>query len=564
MSTVLHQLAKTEKGQETGLRETLGQRRTEELVFALVGPAGSGVTKTGDILADALNSQYGYEVNRYKVSSLIIESAELQLNIRRVDIPISGTARTRKLQEIGNDLRKEFGHDYLAKKCVEKIVDLRQKKGGFEFSKTDPELPNVARPMPVRRAHIIDSVKHVEEVRLLQQIYGDMFWLIGVFAPEKLRRNRLTELLKPKSTSEIDEILDHDAHEAEQYGQKVRDTFDKADFFIRNDQENDEILRKTVNRYLEIVFDQNVHTPFRDEEAMYKAQSVAANSACLSRQVGAAIYSEDSELIGIGWNDVPKFKGSLYRAEDGEGDHRCYKWKGKICHNDKHKNDLYEKIGNLIQASQAETRKAIEEKIKNLVVGSPDKMILGRLLPAINEVYSTPAPSLKQIAEITNLDRLIEFSRSVHAEMEAIISAARDSKGSLRGATMYVTTFPCHSCARHIVAAGITRVVYIEPYPKSLAKDLHSDSIYLFDTETGEGGQVRFEQYQGVAPKNIIRLFKSGLPRKENGASTYAGRNKKEASPVSKVALDGFATNEILIVGELHQMEKERGAKSAR
>ena len=154
-------------------------------------------------------------------------------------------------------------------------------------------------------------------------------------------------------------------------------------------------------------------------------------------------------------------------------------------------------------------------------------MILDRLLPAINEVYATPAPSLKQIAEVTNLDRLIEFSRSVHAEMEAIISAARDSKGSLRGATMYVTTFPCHSCARHIVAAGITRVVYIEPYPKSLAKDLHSDSIYLFDTDTGEGGQVRFEQYQGVAPKNIIRLFKSGLPRKENGASTYAGRNKK-------------------------------------
>lgn len=562
MSTVVRQLSKTEKGHETQLRETLGQRRTDELVFALVGPAGSGVTKTGDILADVLGSQYAYDVYRYKVSSLITESAELLLNIGRADIPSSGTTRTRKLQEIGNRLRKEFGHDYLAKKCVEKIVDLRQKKGGFEVSETDPGLPNVARPLPVRRVHIIDSVKHVEEVRLLQQIYGDMFWLIGVFAPEKLRRNRLTELLKPKSASEIDDILEHDAHEAEQYGQKVRDTFDKADFFIRNDQENDEILRKTVNRYLEIVFDQNVHTPLRDEEAMYKAQAVAANSACLSRQVGAAIYSEDGELVGIGWNDVPKFNGSLYRAEDGEGDHRCYKWKGKICHNDKYKNGLYEKIRDLIQTRQTETRKAIEEKITNLLVGNPDKTLLQRVVPVINEVYSTPVFNLKQIAEITNLDRLIEFSRSVHAEMEAIISAARDSKGSLRGATMYVTTFPCHSCARHIVAAGIKRVVYIEPYPKSLAKDLHSDSIYLYDTEAGDAGQVRFEQYQGVAPKNIIRLFKSGLSRKENGASAYTDRNKQEASPVSKVALDGFATNEILIVGELHQMEKERGAKN--
>src|SRR3974377_740241 len=53
---------------------------------------------------------------------------------------------------------------------------------------------------------------------------------------------------------------------------------------------------------------------------------------------------------------------------------------------------------------------------------------------------------------------LIEFSRAVHAEMEAIISVARTGKAGLMGGTIFSTTFPCHNCARHIVAAGIKRV----------------------------------------------------------------------------------------------------------
>ena len=42
---------------------------------------------------------------------------------------------------------------------------------------------------------------------------------------------------------------------------------------------------------------------------------------------------------------------------------------------------------------------------------------------------------------------------------------------------MYVTTFPCHNCAKHIIAAGLERVVYLEPYPKSRAKTLYDEDI---------------------------------------------------------------------------------------
>ena len=71
---------------------------------------------------------------------------------------------------------------------------------------------------------------------------------------------------------------------------------------------------------------------------------------------------------------------------------------------------------------------------------------------------------------------LLEFGRIIRAEMSAICDASR--KGvAIKGATLYCTTFPCHICAKHIVASGIERVVYLEPYPKSYAAELHGDFI---------------------------------------------------------------------------------------
>jgi deoxycytidylate deaminase len=72
----------------------------------------------------------------------------------------------------------------------------------------------------------------------------------------------------------------------------------------------------------------------------------------------------------------------------------------------------------------------------------------------------------------------LEYGRAVHAEMSALCDAARCGC-SVKGAILYCTTFPCHMCAKHIVAAGIAKVVFLEPYPKSLAFDLHADSIQV-------------------------------------------------------------------------------------
>ena len=78
----------------------------------------------------------------------------------------------------------------------------------------------------------------------------------------------------------------------------------------------------------------------------------------------------------------------------------------------------------------------------------------------------------ERAVERTTLDDLLEFGRMVHAEMAALMDAARRGI-SVKGCLMYVTTFPCHMCARHIIAAGIQKVIYIEPYPKSKVGELY-------------------------------------------------------------------------------------------
>ena len=153
-----------------------------------------------------------------------------------------------------------------------------------------------------------------------------------------------------------------------------------------------------------MIFGEPVITPTRDESAMYAAHAAATMSACMSRQVGAAILARGGELLGVGWNDVPKFGGGLYVVEDGALDNRCYKWGGRVCHNDERKDLLY----------------------KDIFQELADAKLLrdGVSLPQAIE-------ALKR----TDVKQLIEYSRAVHAEMDALIAVARAGKQGLDGAT---------------------------------------------------------------------------------------------------------------------------------
>lgn len=502
---------------------------TPELVIALCGPIGSPLHETAEQICNALREHH-YTCEKIRLSELI------KINAPKVDTGIDDSSRFKEIKSLidaGDKLREKFGSDILAKLAIAKISGDREGHIG-EFSDAADE----TRKKPKQRiqehrfCHIIDSIKNDAELDLLRMIYGDALFSIGVFSTIETRKENLNQP-GAFSKEEVDDLIDTDSGEEFAHGQSVRNTFPRCDFFLRVDhashspEESEAIpqILKKLRRFFSLIFQSVVITPTPEEAAMYASASAARNSACLSRQVGAAVTSATGELLAVGWNDVPQRGGGLYGKPPiintfagNTKDQRCFALSGGVCFNDLEKDGILEAIveslvkGQLIKPDQS---KSAKEKIK----------------------------------ANTRVKDLIEFSRAVHAEMHAVLTASRIGGERLVGGKIFVTTYPCHSCARHIVAAGIDEIYYIEPYRKSMATKLHHDSL---SERADEHKKVRILQFDGVAPRRFIELFEAG-DRKKNGVLSLPRR--AVAQPATRVSLKAIPRLEQVVVAEVAEKE---------
>ena len=62
-----------------------------------------------------------------------------------------------------------------------------------------------------------------------------------------------------------------------------------------------------------------------------------------------------------------------------------------------------------------------------------------------------------------------EVCRALCAEQLAVSEAARNGI-DLDGSVAYVTTYPCHICAKLLVSSGVSEIVYDSEYPDELSK----------------------------------------------------------------------------------------------
>lgn len=486
------------------IRQRIEGRRADEIIIAFCGPVGCN-------LADVIRStrtqfeEYGYVTEHIKVSDIIrthFRAHGLPAELAGLSLEVSlGKERYTTLQDLGNELRKKYDPPILAALAMQEIAVKRTIAKGPE-----PKAP--------KTVYIIDQLKHPEEVELFKLVYGDIFYLIGVLSPEKTRFNYLTRTERiPKHEAQF--LIDRDRNELNAtHGQKLEKTLQRADYFIRNNQDSVSNLAAPCQRFAALVHGKNGITPTTDESGMYAAYSASLKSACLSRQVGAAIVNKDGNVISLGWNDVPKFGGGLYTS-DIQNDQRCI-YHGAKCYNDIHKSHLIEDIVSIVSAKVSVSQETKEE--------------LARL-----------------IQKETRAGSIIEFSRAIHAEMEAILGLARSQGNSTDSCVLYTTTFPCHNCARHIIAAGIKRVVYIEPYEKSLALDLHEDAI---TTDAWTPDKTLFETFAGVPPSKYAAFFMSKGDRK-NDAGQAVDIIKTDAQHIGTQYLDPYEIIEGKVVQDL-------------
>lgn len=79
-----------------------------------------------------------------------------------------------------------------------------------------------------------------------------------------------------------------------------------------------------------------------------------------------------------------------------------------------------------------------------------------------------------------------EICRGLHAEQNALLQAARYGI-NIEGASIYITTQPCVVCAKMLINAGISEIIYQNPYPDELSMELLKESgikMRIFDGQT--------------------------------------------------------------------------------
>lgn len=466
--------------------------RNPELVFGLVGPIGVDLNHVVESLKSSLVA-VGYEPH-------VIHVTELMEEFFPERKPDSSSYAARYDSLIGNaDLvRREAEHQAaLAAIAISGVRRIRQQiKPTQDETRVEPALG---------AAYIVRQFKRPEEIQLMRQVYGRKFVQVSVYLDKADREALLVKKIRGYNSETVEEpnarkqaidLIEKDYQESkDEYGQRVSDVFHLGDVFVNGD--GSVTAANTVDRFIRAFFGDNGISPTKAEYGMYAAAGAALRSMDLSRQVGAAIFSPAGEVITMGCNEVPKAFGGTYWSDD-EGDiHRDFEEGRDGNHQQKLKvfHDLVERLSGL---------GAFSKEINDL--GDTNKKVEHLI-------------GIEKISDSKVMD-IIEFGRMIHAEMSAISDAARNGRPT-KGANLYCTTFPCHICAKHIVAAGIDRVVFLEPYPKSHTSEFHSDSITFSDRDGRD--KVLFEPFIGISPRRYRDIFEKGKRKDKAGKAVTWG-----------------------------------------
>ena len=361
-----------------------------ELFVALVATLGTSL----DPIVEDLQTQLmavGYQSDVVRLSALIRDLVEA------ADGPAGPNLSTsRKLMDQGDKLREVVGSEDAAATLA--LAPIRRRRNENTGSRSVEQ---------AKFATIVRSLKRPEEIELLKAIYGPRLLVIGVSATREERERNLIKRLQEDMPGKADSwyvseaafLLDRDQEDGKAMGQRVRKAFREVDAFIwvragtyATDQ---------VRRIVELFFGKPFVTPTADEQAMFHAYAAQFRSAAAGRQVGAAITDADGELLVTGTNEVPKVGGGQY-------------WDGD---RPDHRDHAYKFDGN--------------ERQKFLVVQD----LMHRLASTgwlADNFAQLPGDALAQKAleaegplDSSRVDDLLEFGRICHAEMAALMTAAR-------------------------------------------------------------------------------------------------------------------------------------------
>ena len=334
-------------------------------------------------------------------------------------------------QPIDRSVLQDFGNE------------VRKTNAAYLAEKLDEQIISKAESLT---NFVIESIRNPAEIKFFREKYPE-FILIGVFADYNIRWKRVKNSYDgSKDKFDIDEQKDKGTFEPKN-GQRISDCFFESDLIILNnddiicndDNDNYKKMNSVIRAYLNALKSPLNSNPTLKETLMAAAYTSGRRSKCYKRKVGAVITDRYDRIISSGFNGVPY---GLQECKNKYG--QCYR-------------DI-------------------------------QRDLIGKKICEGLEVSTEKANIVK------NNVKLLELCRVLHGEESAIMNLV--GRGvDLTGSTMHVTTFPCNLCANKIVQAGISKVVYFEPYPVEQAKEILNEA------------KVKYEPFEGVTFRAFFKFF---------------------------------------------------------
>lgn len=183
------------------------------MIIGLTGTKASGK----DIIADILKKKGFIQLS---LSDEVREEARA----RGVENTIEN------LQNIGNDMRKEFGNGILAQRILRKI--------------TDPQ-----------KHYVINGIRNTAEIQELKN--WPSFYLIAVDAPQQMRFQRMIMRNRPSDPKNFYDFMKVDARDQgegqDESGQQTKDCMKIADYYIFNEYTVERLTDKVTFMIQQII-----------------------------------------------------------------------------------------------------------------------------------------------------------------------------------------------------------------------------------------------------------------------------------------------------------------------
>ncbi|UST82801.1 hypothetical protein [Pseudomonas siliginis] len=344
---------------------------------------------------------------------------------------------------------------------------------------------------------VIDAIRNPYEAFFLKRRYAN-FYLISVNTPNSKRMSSLHEHRKLS----IKEITDLDNKEypgkisgANKFiAQNIQACIEIADIHIHNSKASEFNQNDLVSQlawYLALMMHPGLVMPTSVENCMQIAYTVKQSSGCISRQVGAVVTDNGYSVKSVGWNSTPQGQTPclLRSAED---------LLSGINGSDYSE---YERNDNVF-------RQALSDKYFDLIKSGATKK---RNIPFCFKALQNEIEGEKNQVH----------TRSLHAEENAFLQIAKFGGQKLFGGVLFTTASPCELCAKKAYQLGVTKIIYIDPYP-GIATD-HILSVGakkpLLELFRGAVGRAFYQLYQPLMPyKDELELLYD-IPSYHNPAS---------------------------------------------